>query len=80
MSEPDPGIGAHMAEMAKWRRGDVPVCACVHWDADECARIRDGSHAKDDEHYYRRKCECICHYEQREDDEDETGSYEPKDR
>ncbi len=36
-------------------------CACVHHDAYECARIRDGWHACDDDDYHRRECECSCH-------------------
>jgi hypothetical protein len=40
----------------------VPPCACVHYDATDCARIRDGFYA-DDERYegYRLKCGCECH-------------------
>lgn len=45
-------------------------CACVHHDANECARIRDGNHDIDDDDYRKRECECCCH-----DDED----YEPDD-
>lgn len=45
-------------------------CACVHPRADECARIRDGGHAKDDPDYHRRACECACHKEEYEDDDD----------
>jgi hypothetical protein len=45
-------------------------CACVHSDAYECARIRDGRHDKDSDDYHRRECECSCH----EDDD-----YEPDD-
>lgn len=36
-------------------------CACVHPDPYECARIRDGRHAKDDDDYHKRNCECDCH-------------------
>jgi hypothetical protein len=48
----------------------VPPCACVHHDATDCARIRDGFDA-DDERYegYRRKCGCECH--ERDDDYDD---------
>jgi len=47
-------------------------CACVHTDAYECARIRDRrSEGFDkDSEYHRRACECSCHYDIYEDDED----------
>lgn len=47
----------------------IPPCACVHYDATDCARIRDGFYT-DDERYegYRRKCGCECH---NHDDDDE---------
>ena len=35
-------------------------CACVHSDAETCARWRDG-YEPDDPHYRPRKCECECH-------------------
>jgi hypothetical protein len=35
-------------------------CACVSHDATDCARIRDGL-STDDPRYERRKCECVCH-------------------
>lgn len=44
---------------------DEIKCACVHTDAYECARIRDGRHLPGDDDYYKRACECCCH-----DDED----------
>lgn len=46
------------------------VCACVHPDAFECARIRDGRHARDDDDYHRRACECCCHNDEDYDEED----------
>jgi len=52
--------------------GEKVSCACVHHDDFECARIRDGRNC-DDPYYVRRRCECVCHSEQRENDEDETG-------
>lgn len=45
-------------------------CACVHSDAVTCARWRDGLDL-DDPHYQRRQCECMCHTEHRQDQEDE---------
>lgn len=45
-------------------------CACVHPDAYECARIRDGRHLPDDDDYYKRACECCCHYDDDDEDED----------
>jgi hypothetical protein len=45
------------------------LCACVHHDAYECARIRDGRHAKDEHEYHRRACECCCHKDEDNDDE-----------
>lgn len=44
-------------------------CACVHPHATDCAMIRDGFNL-DDEHYYRRKCECVCHKEFEKEDEE----------
>lgn len=48
--------------------GIAPIanCACVNHDAWECAWIRDGRRARDD--HDRRKCECVCHYDDRDDD------------
>lgn len=46
-------------------------CACVSMDAHECARIRD--RRNDDpfeEEPEQRKCECVCHHEDNEYDED----------
>lgn len=47
------------------------TCACVHPDAFECARRRDGDLDSDDPLYVRRQCECVCH----DKDEDEQDDY-----
>lgn len=49
--------------------GERVPCACVHYDATDCARIRDGFDS-DDPRYegYRRKCGCLCHDHEDEDD------------
>lgn len=54
--------------MERSNGGKIP-CACVHYDATACARIRDGFDS-DDPRYegYRRKCECLCHDHEDEDD------------
>lgn len=46
-------------------------CACVHHDAHECARIRDGRHQPDEREYERRACECECHAKDVDELEDE---------
>lgn len=51
--------------------GSVPACACVHWDAYECARIRDGRHDPDDDQHHQGECECCCH----EDNPYEDGDF-----
>jgi hypothetical protein len=45
------------------------TCACVHSDAVECARRRDGYPRGP---LNRRYCECVCHTEAREDERDEA--------
>ena len=47
----------------------VPQCACVHHDPYECARIRDGRHARDEDDYHKRSCECECHSNEDYDEE-----------
>lgn len=46
---------------------DDSKCACVHPDACDCARIRDGFQT-DSYRWHKRKCECVCH---KFDDDDE---------
>jgi len=38
---------------------DNSKCVCVHWDARECAKIRDGARGNED--WLTRHCECCCH-------------------
>lgn len=45
-------------------------CACVSHDATDCAWIRDGRPSRDDPHNFPRKCECVCHDEDRDDYEE----------
>lgn len=47
----------------------IQTCACVHYDAYECARIRDGRHLPDEAEYQKRACECICHDNDDADDD-----------
>ena len=50
------------------RPASPPSCSCLHRDARECARIRDGEAYA---HFFR-LCECACHKEidRFEDDDD----------
>lgn len=61
--------------------GSEPVCACVHHDSYECARIRDGDHMRDEDSYHRRQCECICHDDPDYDyDDEDWGRHSPNDK
>lgn len=46
-------------------------CACVHRDPYECARIRDRIEGEEDcDQSRKRACECFCHKEDEDYDED----------
>ena len=56
--------------MSEENKPAIPRCACVHHDPYECARIRDGYHAHDDDDYKKRSCECECHNDYYDDDDE----------
>lgn len=47
---------------------EIIQCACVSHDAAECAFKLDGLD-RDDPHYELRRCDCVCHNEDREEDD-----------
>lgn len=56
---------------------DNSKCACVHWDARECAEARDrhmvGREDFEGDHRHEwpsRECECCCHEGVEPDDDD----------